>query len=205
MNIRSEAGYGRDPSAPLRAGAASALSATLPPWMPSRRTSPRLSQFDYTGAYGYHIVLTNRGRAPRFRAADLVDACLNQLALSSSKYGFSIEAYCFMPDHLHLLIVGSDEAPLTRFVQHFKQATGYGYPGLWQRSYYDRILRHEEDLQSVAMYVWSNPVAAGFVDDAVDYPFSGPRGRLLGLREGLAADRAEALSLQVPPQGSGEK
>ena len=111
-----------------------------------------------------------------------------------------------MPDHLHLLIVGSDEAPLTRFVQHFKQATGYGYPGLWQRSYYDRILRHEEDLQSVAMYVWSNPVAAGFVDDAVDYPFSGPRERLLGLREGLAADpsralragSAEALSLQVP-------
>jgi hypothetical protein len=96
-----------------------------------------------------------------------------------------------MPDHLHLLVQGSDESSLIRFVQHFKQSTGYLHPGLWQRSFYDRVLRQEEDVQTAALYVWSNPVVAGLAEDAADYPFSGPREKLLGLRGCSVEDRAK--------------
>jgi hypothetical protein len=100
-----------------------------------------------------------------------------------------------MPDHLHLLVTGSDDAPLIRFVQHFKQATGHRRAGLWQRSYYDHVLRYEEDLASVARYIWGNPVRAGIVENVTEYTYSGPREAMA--EHGCdAEDRAEALSLR---------
>src|SRR3972149_8953640 len=112
-----------------------------------RRSSPRLRSFDYQGSHAYHLVLSPRDHLPRLRDGRLVAFCLESLAASGSRYGFEVLAYCFMPDHVHLLVAGNDDSPLLRFVQHFKQATGYRHPGLWQRSYYDHILRREETLE----------------------------------------------------------
>ena len=89
-------------------------------------------------------------------------------------------AYCYMPDHIHLLAAASDEADLPAFMRTFKQRTGYsckkalGWDGpFWQKSYYDHILRSEERVEAVAAYIWGNPVRAGLVEGIVDYPFSG--------------------------------
>jgi putative transposase len=164
-----------------------------------RRSSPRLSSFDYVGGYAYHIVLTTRGHRAQLSEGERVSSCLARLQESSEKYAFRVLAYSFMPDHLHLLLAGADRADLIRFVQHFKQATGYHHPGLWQRSYYDRVLRREDDIDAVARYIWSNPLVAGLVEDARHYPHSGPRDVLeaeTGLRARNAEDRAEALSLR---------
>jgi putative transposase len=106
---------------------------------------------------------------------------------------FEILAYCFMPDHIHLLVQGTAESSrLDRFMQRFKQLTGYHYKQragrqLWRRSYHDRVLRRDEDVHSAADYIWHNPVRAGLAASREEYLFSGP-GRFL--------DRAEALSLR---------
>jgi len=62
----------------------------------------------------------------------------------------------------------------------FKQRSGYAYRRLtgdrevlWQKSYYDHVLRRDEDLSDAARYIWGNPVRAGLVDNARDYPYSG--------------------------------
>ena len=95
-------------------------------------------------------------------------------------------AYCFMPTHFHLLILGSENSRLLPFVRHFKQTTSFDCggeaPQLWQRSFYDRVLRVEEDLEDVARYIWGNPVRAGIVDDWERFPFSGPFGADLKVR-----------------------
>ena len=163
-----------------------------------RRSSPRLASFDYVGPHAYHLILTTHNRLPRFRDARLVADCLDDLTASTKRYAFQVLAYCFMPNHLHLLMTGDDGAPLTRFVQHFKQATGHRQPGLWQRSSYDHVLRYEEAVEDVAHYIWGNPVRAGLAEDAVEYAFSGPREILLAEagRHPHAEDRAEALSLR---------
>jgi hypothetical protein len=44
---------------------------------------------------------------------------------------------------------------------------------LWQRSFYDRALRNEESLESVARYIFFNPVEAGLVEQWADYRWSG--------------------------------
>jgi hypothetical protein len=53
---------------------------------------------------------------------------------------------------------------------------------LWQRSFYDRVLRVQGDLEDVARYIWGNPVRAGIVDDWDKFPFSGPFGADLKVR-----------------------
>jgi hypothetical protein len=44
---------------------------------------------------------------------------------------------------------------------------------LWQRRFYDHALRASESIEIVAGYIWNNPVRAGLVSEADDYPFSG--------------------------------
>ena len=83
-----------------------------------------------------------------------------------------------MPDHLHLLVEGSEASDLPVFVKDFKQRTGFQYrrargQSLWQKSYYDHILRTEEDVHGVARYIVGNPVRAGLVAAAKDYPYCG--------------------------------
>lgn len=88
-------------------------------------------------------------------------------------------AYCAMPNHLHFLALGrSIDSDLVKFVSSFKQMTGFEYQRrvgrrLWQPKYFEHILRREEALEGVALYVWNNPVRAGICERAIDYGFSG--------------------------------
>jgi REP element-mobilizing transposase RayT len=85
-----------------------------------------------------------------------------------------------MPDHFHGLVTGLTAASnLRQLVPRWKQVTGYwwrrqGHAGtLWQRGYFDRVLREDDDNESVIRYILMNPVRAGLVVDARDYPFMG--------------------------------
>ena len=148
--------------------------------MTKLRTSPRLKDFGYVGPFAYGLSLVTRARAARFTDSCIVQAVLDCLALSCARYGFSLHAYCFMPDHLHLLVSGRDESSLPAFVHHFKQLSGHRYKRehgapLWQISYHDHVLRTDEDVLALARYIWDNPVRAGLAQDRSEYPFSGPR------------------------------
>ncbi len=97
--------------------------------------------------------------------------------------GFRLLAYCFMPDRLHLLVEGSEGSDLAQPMKTFKQATSFSHKHrtgrvLWQRSYYDHVLRGPHDLRPAVEYSLANPVRAGLVEDPSEYPFSG--GEMLG-------------------------
>ena len=148
--------------------------------MPKLRASPRLKHFGYVGPFAYSLTLVTHARAPTFTNSCVVQAVLDCLTLSCARYGLSLHAYCFMPDHLHLLISGQEGSSLRDFVRHFKQLSAYRYKRehgaqLWQISYYDHVLRKDEGLLALARYIWDNPVRAGLVQNRSEYPFSGPR------------------------------
>jgi len=44
---------------------------------------------------------------------------------------------------------------------------------LWQRSYFEHVLRDDEDPFQVARYILDNPVRAGLVQSPENYPFLG--------------------------------
>jgi len=159
----------------------SGLSGTRRPKAgPERRSSPRLATFDYVGQYAYSITVNTVAKHRAFTSSAVVHDCLDTLVEASSKHEFVVHAYCFMPDHLHLLIEGSESSSLASMMKRFKQLSSYRYKrrtghSLWQRSYYDHVLRQEEDMNVVTEYIWNNPVQAGLVADREAYAFSGPR------------------------------
>lgn len=128
--------------------------------------------------------MVTRLHRPWFIHAPFVNLCLEALWRATERFPSETPAYCFMPDHAHLLVVVNEGVSLQDFVRHFKQLSSFAIKAetgeeAWQISYYDRILRTDEDLQTVAKYVWANPVKAGLVEDAHLYPFSGPHDSLV--------------------------
>jgi REP element-mobilizing transposase RayT len=84
-----------------------------------------------------------------------------------------------MPDHLHVLLEGlTDQSDFRRFAKMAKQRSGAAYAltseqRLWQKGYYEHVLRDDEDSKEVAFYIIANPVRAGLVQSPDQYPLSG--------------------------------
>ena len=147
-----------------------------------RRRSPRLQDFDYSPTYAYSITICTRDRIPHFadeKVGPEVAQCLEDQA---SQCGYRLVAYSILPDHVHILTAPStkDQAiPVPRFIRQFKSAAthrlgklGIG-KAIWQRSFYDHVLRKDEDLERVAMYILANPVRKGLAEAPEAYPLSG--------------------------------
>jgi REP element-mobilizing transposase RayT len=83
-----------------------------------------------------------------------------------------------MPDHLHWLFV-LRTGNLSSLVAKFKQASagevnrisGSSGQALWQRGFYDRAARKDDDVHALARYIVANPLRAGLVEHIGDYPF----------------------------------
>jgi REP-associated tyrosine transposase len=140
---------------------------------------PRLRTFTYHGCHAYSLTMCTWGRAQCLATATTVELVLVQLLRAAQEHGVAILAYCFMPDHLHLLLQGLDDAAvLTRLAKVFRQRAAVEYrrrggQRLWQPGYYERTLRREDDVGGVAAYIAANPVRAGLVVESGDWPFTG--------------------------------
>jgi len=141
--------------------------------------SPRLKDFPYKGFYAYSLTLCCIERQPHFLKGEAVEKPRTYLSNLSQQFHFQLWAYCFMPDHLHLLVEGeNNKSDLQRFISKFKQMSGfrfkkdYGCP-LWQSSYFEHVLRREEDLLIQCRYILENPVRAKLVKEVGEYPYSG--------------------------------
>ena len=143
------------------------------------RTPGRLKAFDYTGFHRYFLTFSTNRRQHLFTTRERIEVVLKQFLRSATEEGFAIIAYCFMPDHVHLLIEGRYESSdCRRFVGRAKQFTGYHYSRafgrrLWQRYGFDRVLRSDEAALVAARFVLENPVRAGLVRRVEEYPFLG--------------------------------
>ena len=122
---------------------------------------------------------------------EFANSVILSLTSVAAKARFEILLYCLMPDHLHLLVLGTaDDANVLRLVQRFKQQTGHQFKqrygqALWQQSFFDHVVRLEEDILPIARYIVGNPVAARLVKEPQDWAYLG----------GTLWDAAEATSL----------
>ncbi len=138
-----------------------------------------LKQFDYTGEHRYSFTICTWQRKMIFTTEEVVASVLSHFVQHAQRTDIAILAYCFMPDHLHLLAAGtSPVGDARRFIAAAKQATGYCFARdagqrLWQRYSWDHVLRSDEETLAVMKYILANPVRAGLVASPLDYPFSG--------------------------------
>ena len=144
-----------------------------------QRKKNRLRPEEYRGRRRYFLTLCCEKRFPAFRSPKAAEQALHILRDCAVATAFHVHAYCFMPEHLHLLVEGAnDQSVLSGFVKRFKQISGHRFHRttgrlLWQAKFYDHILRSEDDLTSVCAYIWLNPVRRGLCRETSDYPFSG--------------------------------
>ena len=140
-----------------------------------------LRTFDYIGMYRYFLTFCTDSRRHAFTKSEAVNLVLSQIERSAGQERFAIPAYCFMPDHLHLLVEAQAESSdCRRFIARAKQFSGFHYKRafghqLWQRYGYERALRNDESTLAVAKYILENPVRAGLVTRVEDYRFAGSR------------------------------
>lgn len=115
-----------------------------------------------------------------FVDADSVSLVWMQILRAATEKGVEVIAYCFMPDHLHLVVEGlSADADCKGFIKSAKQYTGYYYARangrarLWQRYGHDRIIRDDAEFVDCVRYIVANPVKAGLAPEPRQYPFLG--------------------------------
>jgi putative transposase len=98
---------------------------------------------------------------------------------------YQIIAWCLMPNHVHVLIRQKVGFRLGQIVHSWKSFTAKsinsrtGKTGrVWHPDYFDRFIRDERHLQPAIAYIEENPVKAGLVSVASDWPWSSSRRRL---------------------------
>jgi len=91
----------------------------------------------------------------------------------------AVGRYVIMPDHVHLFVTGPDDFALGRWIGVLKQFMAKAVvreqarKPLWQRGFFDHVLRSEESYGQKWNYVRGNPVRAGLVANADDWPYAG--------------------------------
>lgn len=84
-----------------------------------------------------------------------------------------------MPDHLHLFVSGDRAFQFGRWVGLFKQTLGKAVvrpataDPLWERGFFDHVMRSHESYDQKWEYVRANPVRAGLVAAVEHWPYAG--------------------------------
>jgi putative transposase len=109
--------------------------------------------------------------------AAVTQLLLYTLAVSARRYGLEVHALCAMSTHLHLVVTDVNGV-LPRFLQFFHRIVALGTKVLrtWEGPVWDheatsvvRLLSREAMVEKIA-YVLANPVAAGLVRHAREWP-----------------------------------
>ena len=97
----------------------------------------------------------------------IVEDCI--LSLPLHNHGIRLDKYVVMPNHIHLLLRfvpsegGQSRPPLQKVMQSLKSVTTrrcwqFGVSKLWQRSFYDHVIRNETDYLKIWQYIEQNPL-----------------------------------------------
>ena len=117
-----------------------------------------------------------------------IDALREIVRRVRERHPFRIHGWVVLPDHLHCVIelpVGDADfatrwrlikAGFSRSLPHTERLSKVrakrGERGIWQRRYWEHLIRDEADYQAHMDYVHINPVKHGLVGRIVDWPYS---------------------------------
>ncbi len=142
----------------------------------------------------YHVTQRGNRRQPVFFGEDDYRAYLHELQHQGARFGLRVWAYCLMTNHVHLIVVPDHAHSLARGFgethRRYSRRVNFreGWHGyLWQGRF-GSVPLDEPHLLAAIRYVERNPVAAGIVSQAEDYPWSSARAHVTRSPEPLLTD-----------------
>jgi putative transposase len=135
----------------------------------------------------YFFTVNLRDRNSRL-LIDHIDVLREAVRITRRNYPFEIDAMVVLPDHIHAvwtLPEGDANFPtrwrsikirfskaIPRDARRDGVGTVPGERGIWQRRYWEHVIRDERDLSNHIDYCWFNPVKHGHVANVEKWPFS---------------------------------
>jgi putative transposase len=138
--------------------------------------------------YPHHVIQRGNNRQAIFAKTADYQRLLDLLDDNARQFEVAIHAYVLMSNHFHLLVTpqSSDGLPQMmqavgrRYVRYFndsQQRSGT----LWEGRYRSTLIQTDRYLLACMAYIDLNPVRAGLVAQAADYPWSS-HGHFIGRR-----------------------
>ena len=157
-----------------------------------KRKQIRLDGFDYSSRGMYFVTICISGRHAMLWENDGIDQgkLASEREIRLSEYGIVVEKaikeipdkyanvfvnkFCIMPDHIHMILLLRPDmrgrmisAPtLSTIVGQMKRwvSRQVGF-SIWQKSFYDRIIRDEEEYKQICKYIDENPIKIRIVGE----------------------------------------
>lgn len=141
-----------------------------------KRKSNRLPNYDYSQSGAYFITICVNDRMPVLSEVIVGANCVrpskiglvveNEIKILNGTYkNVHVDKYVIMPNHIHMILILDESigrtqfAPtLSRIVKQFKGSiTKKIGKSIWQRSFYDFVIRTERDYLIRWQYIDENP------------------------------------------------
>ena len=151
------------------------------------RKHNRIPQYDYSRPNYYFVTICTHEKQCIFGSAEHLNGfgqIAAELLLSIPQHfpSASVDKYVVMPNHIHAIIVlrdipGGSRKDLSVILGQYKASVSQkihrSFPErtIWQRSYYDRIIRDEHEYQAAWRYIDENPVR-WYVNRGLPVPYS---------------------------------
>jgi len=137
---------------------------------------------------GTYFLTVNLAERKRSLLVEEIDKLRNTIATVKKRHPFKLDAIVVLPDHIHALwTMPQDDCDYatrwmlikSNFSRQFPKGepcnasrTKKGERGIWQRRYWEHVIRDAQDYNRHVDYIHYNPVKHGYVNHASDWPYS---------------------------------
>jgi len=142
----------------------------------------------------YFVTVCAKNRRPILARNNIAKILEEEWHSAHKRHGWLVGRYVIMPDHAHFFCTPEHEAkPLSQFVGAWKRwtsrriheltvattddrglrTTSPATTSVWQREFFDHVLRSAESYGEKWDYVRDNPLRAGLVLSRDDWPYAG--------------------------------
>jgi putative transposase len=155
---------------------------TFDPKTYTRRNTNRLPSYNYRSNGAYFITICTAKRQQVLEIPIIRTAVLEKWQQLPQRFtGVRLDAFVIMPDHVHGLLwldgskketptlgtlIGAFKGWVTITWRHYhKDANIPCLNHLWQRDYYEHVIRNEDDLELTREYILNNPLKALLIQE----------------------------------------
>ncbi len=122
---------------------------------------------------------STKNKVPVFQNAENAQILIDLLCALREENKLKLYAFVVMPNHLHFIFLPVPPENLSTVLHKLKRRSSREIHKrnkikgvLWERRFYDRIIRSEEEFAKAIDYIHWNPVKAGLSEKPEDYAFS---------------------------------